>query len=110
MKNLDTIQKAFKIFMTLSRVAMILSFIWGGVTLAGLFCAIVWYSGGTVMGMSQETLLSFPLHIAPNQMLGILLSDMIFALTNGVLLLFAFCYFKAELEESHAYDISVGPL
>lgn len=29
MKNLDTIQKAFKIFMTLSRVAMILSFIWG---------------------------------------------------------------------------------
>lgn len=39
MKNLNTIQKAFKIFMILSRIAMILSFIWAGVTLAGTFCA-----------------------------------------------------------------------
>lgn len=106
MKNLDTIQKAFKIFMTLSRIAMILSFIWAGVTLAGTFCAIAWYCGGTVMGMSQETLLSFPLHVAPNQMLGVLLSEMIFALTNGVLLLFAFRYFKAEQEDGTPFTHS----
>lgn len=75
---------------------MILSFVWAGLTVVGLLCGIAWYAGGTVIGASKEALFSLKLTGSLNQMMGVLLSDMVFALADGTLLLLAFRYFKAE--------------
>ena len=96
MKSLATIQKTFHVFQVLTKIGMILSFVWAGLTVVGLLCGIAWYFGGTVIGASQEALFSLTLAGSLNQMIGVLLSDMVFALTDGTLLLFAFRYFKAE--------------
>ena len=75
MKSLQTIQKTFRIFQTLTKVMMVLSFVWAGLAALGLLCGIVWYNGGSVVGADQGMLL---------------------ALTDGTLLAFALHYFKAE--------------
>lgn len=54
MKSLQTIQKTFRIFGILSKVAMILSFIWAGMLVIGLLCSIAWYTGGNVFGIGSE--------------------------------------------------------
>lgn len=96
MNSLTAIQKTFRVFKTLSKVAMILSFLWAGLTALGLLCGAVWYAGGTVVGASEETLLSLTLTDGLNQMMGALLSELVFALADGILFLFAFRYFKQE--------------
>lgn len=96
MQSLTVIQKTFKVFKVLSKVAMILSFVWAGLTATGLLCGIVWYSGGSVLGASRETLLSLTMTGSLNQMMGVLLSDLVFALTDGALFLSAYRYFRQE--------------
>jgi len=96
MKSLQTIQKTFRVFQILTKIAMILSFVWAGLTMLGLLCGMVWYSGGAVVGASREVLLSLTETDGLSQMTGVLLSDMVFALTDGVLLLFTFRYFQKE--------------
>lgn len=98
MKSLQTLQKTFRIFQTLTGIAMAASFVWAGLSVIGLLCAFAWYSGVPVMGVSREILLNLTLTGSLSQMTGVLLSDAVFALTDGVLLLFAFRYFKAEQE------------
>ncbi len=54
MKSLETIQKTYRVFQTLTKIFMILSFVWAGLAGLGLLCGVVWYSGGRVVGGSQE--------------------------------------------------------
>lgn len=96
MKSLTTIQKTFRVFKVLSKIAMILWFVWAGLCVLGLLCGIAWYSGGTVAGASRETLFSLTMTGSLSQLIGVLLSDLVFALTDGALFLFAFRYFKQE--------------
>ena len=96
MKSLQTIQKTFRIFQILTKIAMILSFVWAGLTILGLLCGMVWYSGGVVVGASREVLLSLTETDGLSQMTGVLLTDMVLALADGILLLFAFRYFQKE--------------
>lgn len=96
MKHLQTIQKTFHIFEILSRVAMILSLVWAGLCLAGVLCAVVWYTGGTVPGDGQELVQALTSTSGLGQMLGVLLSDLVTALTEGILFLMAWRYFRAE--------------
>ena len=96
MKSLTAIQKTFRVFKVLTKAAMILSFVWAGLTVIGLLCAAVWYSGGTVMGADGGMLLSLTLTGSLNQMIGVLLSDLVFALADGTLTLFAYRYFRQE--------------
>lgn len=96
MKNLITIQKTFKVFKTLSKVAMILAFVGCGLTLVGLLCAIVWYHGGKVYGADLETMIGLTKASGLFPMIGVLLSDAVLALTDGLLFLFAWRYFKTE--------------
>lgn len=96
MKSLQTIQKTFHVFQILTKIAMILSFVWAGLAGIGLLCGIAWYSGGSVIGANQQALLSLTLTSNLKQMIGVLLSDMVFALTDGILFAFAFRYFKQE--------------
>ncbi|MGM9624520.1 MAG: hypothetical protein ACI3XM_02310 [Eubacteriales bacterium] len=96
MKSLKTIQKTFHVFQTLSRIAMILSFVWAGLSAVGLICGIVMDSGVDLFGMNQELLYSLTVTGGMTEMIGVLLIDMILALTDGILLVFALRYFKTE--------------
>ena len=96
MKSLQTIQKTFHVFETLTKIAMILSFVWAGLAALGLLCGIVWYHGGVVVGADRELLYSLTVTSGLTEMIGVLLTDTIWALTDGVLLSFACRYFKAE--------------
>lgn len=96
MKSLQTIQKTFRVFQILSKIAMILSFVWAGLAALGLLCGVVWYSGGNVFGANQELLLTMTVTGGLTEMIGVLLVDFILALTDGILLVFALRYFKLE--------------
>ena len=96
MKSLQTIQKTFRVFLILSKIAMILSFIWAGMAALGLLCAMVWLNGGTVFGADQELIYRMTVTGSLTEMIGVLLVDMILTLTDGTLLAFALAYFKAE--------------
>ncbi|MGM9590610.1 MAG: hypothetical protein ACI3V0_10625 [Faecousia sp.] len=96
MKSLQTIQKTFGVFQVLTKIGMILSFVWAGLTALGLLCGVVWYCGGTVVGADQELLYSLTVTGGLTEMIGVLLVDMILALTDGILLFYALRYFKAE--------------
>lgn len=99
MKTLESIQKTYQVFRTLARIAMILSFVWAGITLAGLLCGIAWRTGGHVYGISMENALKLTQTAGLGQMIGTLLADFVFALTDGLLFSFAYRYFKQELAD-----------
>ena len=96
MKSLQTIQKTFRVFQTLTKVFMVLSFVWAGLSALGLLCGIVWYNGGSVVGADQGMLLALTETGGLTEMIAVLLVDVILALTDGTLLAFALHYFKAE--------------
>ena len=96
MKSLETIQKTFRVFQTLTRIGMILSFVWAGMAALGLLCSILWYFGGSATGTGQQLLNTLTVTGGLNEMIGTLLTDTILALTDGTLLIFALRYFKAE--------------
>ena len=83
MKSLQTIQKTFRVFQNLTKIAMILSFVWAGLALLGMLCGAVWYSGGTVVGVGQAQLYSLTKTGGLIQMIAVLLTDAILALTDG---------------------------
>lgn len=95
MKSLQTIQKIFHVFEILTKIAMILSFVWAGLAALGLLCGTVWYHGGMV-DADRELLYSLTVTSGLTEMIGVLLTDTIWALTDGVLLIFALRYFRAE--------------
>ena len=110
MKSLQTIQKTFRVFQILSKIAMILSFIWAGMAALGLLCAMVWLNGGTVFGADQELIHRMTATGSLTEMIGVLLVDMILALTDGTLLAFALRYFKAEQAGLVGDDAAGGQL
>ena len=110
MKSLQTIQKTFRVFQTLSKIAMVLSFVWAGLAALGLLCGILWYSGGNVFGVNQELLYSLTVTGGLTEMIGVLLVDFILALTDGILLVFALRYFKAEQADGTPFSHSGADL
>lgn len=96
MKTLTTIQKTFRVFQILAKIAMILNFVWAGLAALGILCGMVWYNGGTVIGADRELLQSLTSTGGLTEMIIRLLADTIIALTNGTLLAYAYGYFKTE--------------
>ena len=96
MKSLQTIQKTIGVFQVLTKIAMILSFVWAGLALLGMLFGVVWYCGGNVVGADRGMLYTMTNTGKLTEMIGVLLADSIFALTDGVLLAFVLRYFKAE--------------
>ena len=96
MKSLQTIQKTFRVFQVLSKIGMILSYIWAGLAALGLLCGIVWYNRGTVYGADQELMYALTVTGGLNEMICVLLVDTILALTDGTLLFHALRYYKTE--------------
>lgn len=99
MKTLEAIQKTCKVFKVLAKIAMILSFVGTGLALAGLLCGIAWRSGGSVIGVSLEEALKLTQTTGLDRMIGVLLTDAVFALTDAILFMFAHSYFKRELAD-----------
>lgn len=106
MKTLESIQKTYKVFQALTRIAMILSFIWAGTLLLGVLGGIVWQSGGNIVGVPVEYALKLTQTGAVLQMIGVLLGDFVPALTEGLLFLFAHRYFKQELADGTPFTTS----
>lgn len=102
MNSLDTLQKTFRVFKIISKVAMILSFVWAGLTVLGLLCGIAWYSGGSVIGASRETLQYLTAADSLDRMMGVLLSDLVFALTDGTLFFACVPVFQTGAGGRHA--------
>lgn len=96
MNSLQTIQKTFRVFQILTKIAMILSFVWAGLAAVGMLCGAVWYHGGVVVGASQELLYRLTETGGLTEMIGTLLTETLFALTDGILLAFAYRYLKGE--------------
>ena len=99
MKSLQTIQKTFGVFKTLTKIGMILSFVWAGLSALGLAFGVIWYNGGSVVGLDQALMLQLTATGGLNEMIAVLVVDTVFALTDGILLAFALRYFKAELAD-----------
>lgn len=106
MKNLQTIQKIFRIFRNLAKVFLILAFVWAGLAGVGLLCGVVWYSGGSVVGGSLEIMERLLETGSLKQMLGVLLTDIVYALTEGILLLYAYRYLKKEVADGTPFTES----
>lgn len=106
MKYLETVQKTFNVFKILAKVAMTISFVVVGLSLMGMTCAMVWRNGGIVVGLEKETILSLAETSSLNELLVHVLSDTVFALTDGILATFAFLYFNAELAEGTPFTQS----
>ena len=96
MKSLQTIQKTFRIFQILTKIAMILCFVCAGLAALGMLCAFVWYGGGRVIGADQDVLYALTKTGGLMEMAAVLLADAIAALVDGTLLAFAYRYLKAE--------------
>ena len=77
MKSLETIQRTFRVFQILTKIAMILSFVWAGLALLGMLCGAVWYGGGTVVGIGKAQLYSLTKTGGLIQMIAVLLAEII---------------------------------
>ncbi len=106
MKTLVSIQKTYNVFKTLAKIAMILSFIWAGTLLLGVLGGIVWYNGGNIVGVPVEYALKLTETGAVLQMIGVLLGDFVPALTDGLLFLFAYRYFKQEQADGTPFTMA----
>lgn len=87
MKSLQTIQKTFRVFQILVKIGMICSFVWAGLASLGLLCCIVWKVGGAVAGSELEILHSLLTTENLTEAIGVLLTDTLFAVTDGILLI-----------------------
>ena len=96
MKQLETIQKTFRVFQTLTKIAYIFSIVGAIICAVGALCAAAWYSGGQVFGLFGEPVTIFSTGRGMNEMLAVLLSDFIMLTSEAILLSFAGRYLKAE--------------
>ena len=99
MKSLQTIQKTFRVFQILAKIAFVFSIVGASICAVGALCAVTWYSGGTVFSLFGEPVPMFAGGEGLNQILAVLLSNLIYTATDAVLLAFAGRYFKTEQAE-----------
>ena len=99
MKSLQTIQKTFRVFQILTKIAFIFCVIGASACAVGTLCAAAWYSGGQVFSLFGEPITIFASGKGLNEMLAVLLSDLIWLVTEAILLAFARQYFKTEQTE-----------
>lgn len=99
MKSLQTVQKTFRVFQILTKIAFVFSIAGAFICAVGALCAAVWYNGGQVFSLFGEPVTIFSSGEGLDQALAALLSDLILLATDAVLLGFAGRYFKIEQAE-----------
>ena len=81
MKTLQTIQKTFRVFQILAKIAFVFSVIGASFCAVGALCAVVWYTGGQVFNLFGEPVTVFASGEGVNQALAVLLSELILLVT-----------------------------
>lgn len=99
MKSLQTVQKAFRVFQILAKIAFVFSIVGASICAVGALCAMAWYTGGQVFSLFGEPVTVFASGEGLNQTLAVLLSDLILLVTEAILLAFAGRYLKTEQAE-----------
>ena len=99
MKSLKTIQKAFHVFQILAKVAFILTIVGASICAVGALCCTVWSAGGQVFSLFGEPVTMFSEVGKLNQMQARLLSNLVYLITDAILLGFAGRYFRTEQAE-----------
>ena len=72
MKSLQTIQKTFRVFQILAKLAFVFSIVGASICAVGALCAVTWYSGGTVFTLFGEPVPIFAGGEGLNQTLAVL--------------------------------------
>lgn len=99
MKNLQTIQKTFRVFQILARIAFVFSVVGASICAVGALCSVVWRSGGRVFSLFGEPITFYAGRGDVNQAMAVLLSDMVYLTADAILLAFAGRYFETEQAE-----------
>ena len=96
MKTLQTIQKTFRVFQILAKIAFVFSVVGASICAAGALCSIAGYTGGQVFSLFGEPITFYIGRADLKQAMAVLLSDMVVLTADAILLGFAGKYFKAE--------------
>lgn len=96
MKSLTTIQKTFRVFQILTKIAMVFSFVGAGLAAVAIACGMVWQNGGTVIGADMNMLFDLTETSELREMIGVLAVDMVILIMDGIILAHALHYFKVE--------------
>ena len=99
MKSLQTIQKTFRVFQILAKIAFIFSIVGASFCAVGALCSVAWYTGGQVFSLFGEPITFYVGSKGMNQAMAVLLSDLVHLSTGAILLAFAGRYFKTEQAE-----------
>ena len=99
MKSLQTIQKTFRVFQILAKIAFVFSIVGASLCAVGVLCSIVWYTGGQVFSLFGEPITFFAGRKDMNQVMAVLLSDLVYLTVDAILLTFVGQYFKTEQAE-----------
>ena len=96
MKSLVTVQKIFRVFQIITKVAMILSFVWAGFAAAGLLLTATCHNSSMIMDRIMESIPGDELAGSYYQIIGVLMADLVLAITDAILFLMAYRYFTQE--------------
>lgn len=105
MKSLQTIQKTFRVFEILVRVARILAIVGACLCALGALCAVVGYNGGHVISLFGEPVKLFAPGPELRPLFGRLLSYAILLCAQIFLLALAGQYFKAERADGTPFTL-----
>ena len=106
MKSLQTIQKTFRVFQILAKIAFVFSVVGASICALGAACAMTWYNGGQVFSLFGQPITAFAEGVELQRAYAVLLSDMVYLTTDAILLGFAGQYFKAEQAEGTPFTQS----
>ena len=110
MKSLQTIQKTFRVFQILAKIAFVFSIVGASLCAVGVLCSIVWYTGGQVFSLFGEPITFFAGRKDMNQVMAVLLSDLVYLTVDAILLTFVGQYFKTEQAEGTPFTEIYMPI
>ena len=106
MKSLKTIQKTFRVFQILTKIAFVFCIVGVSICTVGTLCAAAWYNGGTVFSLLGEPITIFTNGESMKQILAMLLSNLVCLITDVILLSFAGQYLKNEQAEGTPFTMN----
>lgn len=98
MKTLQTIQKTFRVFRILTKIAFIFSIVGAAVCAVGALCSVAGLTGGSGLTVFGQPVMSYG-SSSVNYVLAALLSDMVILIGDAVLLGFTGRYLILEQAE-----------
>ena len=99
MESLQTIQKVYHVFQILAKIAFIFCIIGASFCAVGALCSVAWYSGGQVFSLFGDPIIFYEGKESLSQIMAMLLSNMVYLITDAILLGIAGQYFKMEQAE-----------